>query len=74
MVTTGDHDDRVVRHTALSLLPSCRKTSGTNPTLGRIDINAGHGAGKSVAATIQENVDIQAFTLAQHGDYDHPCK
>jgi prolyl oligopeptidase len=39
------------------------KQTGTNPTLIRIDINAGHGAGKSVAATIQENVDIQAFTL-----------
>jgi prolyl oligopeptidase len=34
-----------------------------NPTLIRIDVKAGHGAGKSVAATIQENVDIQAFTL-----------
>jgi prolyl oligopeptidase len=28
----------------------------------RIDVKAGHGAGKSLA-TIQENVDIQAFTL-----------
>jgi prolyl oligopeptidase len=37
-----------------------------NPTLIRIDVKAGHGAGKS-AATIQENVDIQAFTLYNMG-------
>jgi prolyl oligopeptidase len=28
-----------------------------------IDVKAGHGAGKSLAATIQENVDIQAFVV-----------
>jgi prolyl oligopeptidase len=31
----------------------------------RIDVKAGHGAGKSLAAT--ENVDIQAFTLYNMG-------
>jgi prolyl oligopeptidase len=51
----------------------CRKTSGTNPTLGRTDINAGHGAGKSVAATIQENVDAKPLR-SLNMDYDHPCK
>jgi hypothetical protein len=50
----------------LNLLPSCKKQTGMNPTLIRID-KAGHGAGKSVAATIQENVDIQAFTLYNMG-------
>jgi prolyl oligopeptidase len=63
MVTTGDHDDRVVPAHSFKLLRITRKTNRNNPTLIRIDINAGHGAGKSVAATIQENVDIQAFTL-----------
>jgi prolyl oligopeptidase len=33
----------------------------------RIEVNAGHGAGKSVAATIQENVDMQVFTLYNMG-------
>jgi prolyl oligopeptidase len=42
-----------------------------NPTLIRIDVKAGHGAGKSVA-TIQENVDIQAFTLFNMGFKELP--
>ncbi|WP_426062748.1 prolyl oligopeptidase family serine peptidase [Flavobacterium sp. DSP2-3-1] len=68
MVTTGDHDDRVVpAHSFKFAAELQEKQTGTNPILIRIDINAGHGAGKSVAATIQENVDIQAFTLYNMG-------
>ncbi len=68
MVTTGDHDDRVVpAHSFKFAAELQEKQTGTNPILIRIDINAGHGAGKSVAATIQENVDIQAFTLFNMG-------
>ncbi len=68
MVTTGDHDDRVVpAHSFKFAAELQEKQTGTNPTLIRIDINAGHGAGKSVAATIQENVDIQAFTFFNMG-------
>lgn len=68
MITTGDHDDRVVpAHSFKFAAELQEKQKGTNPTLIRIDINAGHGAGKSVAATIQENVDIQAFTLFNMG-------
>jgi prolyl oligopeptidase len=68
MVTTADHDDRVVpAHSFKFAAELQEKQSGNNPTLIRIDINAGHGEGKSVAATIQENVDIQAFTLFNMG-------
>lgn len=68
MVTTGDHDDRVVPAHSFKFAAELQdKQSGNNPTLIRIDINAGHGAGKSVAATIQENVDMQAFTLFNMG-------
>ncbi len=68
MVTTGDHDDRVVPAHSFKFAAELQdKQSGTNPVLIRIDVNAGHGAGKSVAATIQENVDIQAFTLFSMG-------
>ena len=68
MVTTGDHDDRVVpAHSFKFAAELQEKQTGSNPVLIRIDINAGHGAGKSVAATIQENVDIQAFTLYNMG-------
>lgn len=68
MVTTGDHDDRVVpAHSFKFAAELQEKQSGTNPVLIRIDVKAGHGAGKSVEATIQENADIQAFTLYNMG-------
>ncbi|MFK7050357.1 Prolyl endopeptidase precursor [Flavobacterium columnare] len=68
LVTTGDHDDRVVPAHSFKFVAELQdKQSGTNPTLIRVDINAGHGAGKSVSATINENVDIQAFTLWNMG-------
>jgi prolyl oligopeptidase len=68
MVTTGDHDDRVVpAHSFKFAAELQEKQAGNNPTLIRIDVKAGHGAGKSVSATIQENVDIQAFTLCNMG-------
>ncbi|WP_133523452.1 prolyl oligopeptidase family serine peptidase [Flavobacterium sp. 245] len=68
MVTTGDHDDRVVPAHSFKFASELQeKQAGENPVLIRIDVKAGHGAGKSVAATIQENVDIQAFTLYNMG-------
>ena len=68
MVTTGDHDDRVVPAHSFKFAAELQaKQSGDNPVLIRIDVNAGHGAGKSVAATIQENVDMQVFTLYNMG-------
>nr|WP_294928455.1 prolyl oligopeptidase family serine peptidase [uncultured Flavobacterium sp.] len=68
MVTTGDHDDRVVpAHSFKFAAELQEKQTGDNPVLIRIDVKAGHGAGKSVAATIQESVDIQAFTLYNMG-------
>lgn len=64
LVTTGDHDDRVVPAHSFKFAAQLQsKQTGSNPTLIRIDVNAGHGAGKSLAAAIQENTDIQAFTL-----------
>ncbi len=68
MVTTGDHDDRVVPAHSFKFAAELQaKQSGKNPVLIRIDVKAGHGAGKSVAAVIQENADIQAFTLYNMG-------
>lgn len=75
MVTTGDHDDRVVPAHSFKFAAELQdKQTGENPVLIRIDVKAGHGAGKSVAATIQENVDIQAFTLYNMGFKDLPKK
>jgi prolyl oligopeptidase len=75
MVTTGDHDDRVVPAHSFKFAAELQdKQSGTNPTLIRIDVKAGHGAGKSVAAMIQESVDIQSFTLYNMGIKALPLK
>lgn len=71
LVTTGDHDDRVVpAHSFKFAAELQEKQTGPNPTLIRIDVNAGHGAGKSTQAIIQEYVDIQAFALYNMGIRD----
>jgi prolyl oligopeptidase len=68
MVTTGDHDDRVVpAHSFKFAAELQEKNQGPNPILIRIGVNAGHGAGKSVAQTIAEYCDLQAFTLYNMG-------
>jgi prolyl oligopeptidase len=68
MITTGDHDDRVVPAHSFKFAAELQaKQSGTTPVLIRIDVNAGHGAGKPVSKTIEENADIQAFTLFNFG-------
>lgn len=68
LVTTGDHDDRVVPAHSFKFAANLQeKQTGLNPVLIRIDVNAGHGAGKSVSATIAEYADIQAFTLYNMG-------
>jgi prolyl oligopeptidase len=39
------------------------KQTGNNPTLIRIETNAGHGAGTPVAKTIEQYSDLYGFTL-----------
>jgi prolyl oligopeptidase len=68
LVTTGDHDDRVVPAHSFKFATELQdKQAGENPVLIRIDVNAGHGAGKPISKTIEENADIQAFTLFNMG-------
>lgn len=68
LITTGDHDDRVVPAHSFKFAATLQENqTGQNPTLIRIDVNAGHGAGKSLAASIEESADIQAFTLFAMG-------
>lgn len=75
MITTGDHDDRVVpAHSFKFAAELQEKQVGNNPVLIRIDVNAGHGAGKSIAQTIQENTDIQSFILYNMGFRELPTK
>nr|WP_245895701.1 prolyl oligopeptidase family serine peptidase [Flavobacterium album] len=73
LVTTGDHDDRVVPAHSFKFAAALQAAqAGNAPILIRIDVNAGHGAGKSVAQTIAELSDIQAFTLYNMGKTPRP--
>ncbi|MDO5105045.1 prolyl oligopeptidase family protein [Capnocytophaga sp.] len=64
MVTTGDHDDRVVpAHSYKFAAELQSKQSGNNPVLIRIETNAGHGAGTPVSKIIEQAADMQAFIL-----------
>ncbi|MDO6673943.1 prolyl oligopeptidase family serine peptidase [Tenacibaculum sp. 1_MG-2023] len=68
MVTTGDHDDRVVpAHSFKFAAELQEKQQGNNPVLIRIETNAGHGAGTPVAKTIEQYSDIFGFTLFNMG-------
>ena len=75
LITTGDHDDRVVPAHSFKFAAELQdKQTGQNPTLIRIETNAGHGAGKPVSKTIEEAADIQAFTLFNMGFLTLPAK
>ncbi|WP_159949856.1 prolyl oligopeptidase family serine peptidase [Polaribacter septentrionalilitoris] len=68
LVTTGDHDDRVVPAHSFKFAAELQaKQTGNNPTLIRIETNAGHGAGTPVAKTIEQYSDIFGFTLFNMG-------
>lgn len=62
MITTGDHDDRVVPAHSFKFAAQLQlHQQGENPVLIRIDKSAGHGAGKPVSKQIAEEADIWAF-------------
>jgi len=68
LITTGDHDDRVVPAHSFKFAAELQdKQSGDNPTLIRIETNAGHGAGTPVAKTIAQYADVFGFTLFNMG-------
>ena len=68
MVTTGDHDDRVVPAHSFKFAAELQaKQTGNNPTLIRIETDAGHGAGTPVSKTIEQYADIYGFTLFNMG-------
>ena len=68
LVTTGDHDDRVVPAHSFKFAAELQaKQAGIAPTLIRIETNAGHGAGTPVSKTIEQYADIYAFTLYNMG-------
>ena len=68
MIITSDHDDRVVpAHSFKFGAELQEKQSCTNPILVRIEVNAGHGAGRSTEQVIGENADILSFALSEMG-------
>lgn len=64
MVTTADHDDRVVpAHSYKYIATMQEKQKGKAPVFIRIDVNAGHGAGKPTSKVIEEVADMYSFML-----------
>ena len=62
LVTTGDHDDRVVPAHSFKFAAALQAAqSGPAPVLIRIETRAGHGAGKPTAKVIEEAADRWAF-------------
>ena len=68
LVTTADHDDRVVPAHSFKFAAELQaKNGGANPTLIRIEKDAGHGAGTPVSKTIELYADLYGFTLYNMG-------
>ncbi len=68
MVTTADHDDRVVPAHSFKFAAVLQEfQTGDNPTLIRIETDAGHGAGTPISKTIEQFADIYGFTLWNMG-------
>ncbi|CAN1322865.1 Prolyl endopeptidase [Linum perenne] len=69
MLLTADHDDRVVPSHSLKLLATLQnvlvtsldKSLQTNPIIGRIDQNSGHGVGLPTQKKIDEAADCYGF-------------
>ena len=62
MVTTGDHDDRVVPGHSFKYIAALQAAqAGDKPVIIRVDVKAGHGAGKPTAKLIEEVADRLAF-------------
>ena len=68
LVTTADHDDRVVPAHSFKFAATLQEChQGNNPVLIRIDTKAGHGGGKPLAKVLEEQADIYGFILYNMG-------
>ena len=71
MVTTADHDDRVVPAHSFKFAATLQeKHTGENPVLIRVDVKAGHGAGKPTSMIIDEQADKWSFFFWNTGEKD----
>ena len=68
LVTTADHDDRVVPAHSFKYAATLQASqTGNAPKLIRIETKAGHGAGKPVSKILDEYTDIYAFIMYNLG-------
>jgi len=68
LVTTADHDDRVVPAHSFKYAATLQEMQGGNkPVLIRIETKAGHGAGKPTAKVIEETADVYGFLFRELG-------
>lgn len=64
MILTGDHDDRVVPAHSFKFAATLQAhNQSANPILIRVDVNAGHGAGKPTTKQIEEFADLWSFVF-----------
>lgn len=64
LLTTGDHDDRVVPLHSFKYIAELQHQLGSscnNPFVIRIDTKSGHGAGKPTTKQIEESTDVYTF-------------
>jgi prolyl oligopeptidase len=68
LVYTADHDDRVVPGHSFKFAAAMQAAqAGDKPVLIRVDVKAGHGAGKPTAKVIEEWVDLWGFLVKNLG-------
>lgn len=68
LVTTADHDDRVVPAHSFKFAATLQEChSGAAPVIIRIETKAGHGGGKPLSKTLEEQADIYSFILYNMG-------
>lgn len=66
MITTADHDDRVVPAHSFKFAATLQENQqGEQPVLIRIETSAGHGAGKPTSKLLEEAADMLSFMLYQ---------
>jgi prolyl oligopeptidase len=64
LVTTADHDDRVVPWHSYKFAAQLQRAQGCpNPVLLRVETRAGHGTGKPVWMQIEDFADQWAFLV-----------
>jgi prolyl oligopeptidase len=68
LVTTGDHDDRVVPWHSYKFTAALQHAQGcANPVLIRVETRAGHGAGKPTWMQVENLADKWAFLVRHLG-------